>query len=231
LEVFFGLDREDMYSGGELISIYHEYLKKKDETLKDILLLHNFEDIKGMLTLLSLYAYVPAFSGEFSFVDSEMQDYTGVNGEMHKELFLYFHLHVSVPKKISAGNDIFYLMISGDRLQIRVRLYCGELKLFYPDYKNYYYLPAEDVAIHKSVAFYVDKEYRRHAKASDCYSRKTGIFVPAYEKMQLPCFQTEYQEKVYYIECNAAFLENADVVHDYAVHVLAQIRKRKWGMA
>ena len=33
----------------------------------------------------------------------------------------------------------------------------GTLKYYYPDYKNYYYLPLEDEAVHKSVGVYVDR--------------------------------------------------------------------------
>ena len=46
---------------------------------------------------------------------------------------------------------------------MRVPLYEEEMKYFYSNYKNYYYLPDEDTAIHKSVASYVDKKYRVQA--------------------------------------------------------------------
>ncbi|MGN1205819.1 MAG: hypothetical protein ACI4SQ_02395, partial [Eubacterium sp.] len=45
------------------------------------------------------------------------------------------------------------------------------------DYQNYYYLPTEDTAIHKSVGIYVEKEFREPAKASNCYLKKKGEFV------------------------------------------------------
>ena len=51
------------------------------------------------------------------------------------------------------------------------------MRHFYSDYKNYYYLPKEDMAIHKSVAAYVDHEYREKCKAYNCYVRKTGTFI------------------------------------------------------
>ena len=40
------------------------------------------------------------------------------------------------------------------------------LKYFYDNYKDYFYLPKEDTAIHKSVATYVDKDFRQKAKTA-----------------------------------------------------------------
>ena len=53
-------------------------------------------------------------------------------------------------------------------------------KYFYPDYKNYSYLPDEDYAIHKSCAIYVDKAHRVPARPETCYTRKTGEFLPLF---------------------------------------------------
>lgn len=52
------------------------------------------------------------------------------------------------------------------------------LKYFYPDYQNYYYLPEEDMAIHKSIADSVDPSYRKKATKNTCYTKKAGIFLP-----------------------------------------------------
>ena len=49
------------------------------------------------------------------------------------------------------------------------------------NYKDYYYLTTEDVAVHKSVAHYVDTKYRKQATASTCYEKHTGEFLPVKE--------------------------------------------------
>ena len=46
----------------------------------------------------------------------------------------------------------------------------GYCKIFYKDYKNYYYLPEQNCAIHKSVAAYVDKSRRTAATKNTCYT-------------------------------------------------------------
>lgn len=73
----------------------------------------------------------------------------------------------------------FYLKGEGNQVQLLVYGFSGTLKYFFQDYKNYYYLPAEDQAIHKSVAAYMDKKNRWPAKASTCYIKKSGNFLPS----------------------------------------------------
>ena len=50
-----------MYSGGELIDIYRKFAAKPSDTAhneyRKLLLLHNHDDIEGMLSLLPLVSY------------------------------------------------------------------------------------------------------------------------------------------------------------------------------
>ena len=48
-----------------------------------------------------------------------------------------------------------------EKTVIRTKVINDSLKYFYTDYKNYYYLPKEDMAIHKSVAAYVDRDHKK----------------------------------------------------------------------
>lgn len=51
IEHFLGIEREDMYSGGELIDIYRKFAAKPSDTAhneyRKLLLLHNHDDIEG----------------------------------------------------------------------------------------------------------------------------------------------------------------------------------------
>lgn len=45
----------------------------------------------------------------------------------------------------------------------------GSIRFYYPDYKNYDYLPAEGYAIHKSVSAFVSKERKQPAAPETCF--------------------------------------------------------------
>ena len=63
IERFLGIYREDVFSGGELIEVYKEYVGKKKfapeeaERLKEMLLLHNEEDITDMVPVMNLFTF------------------------------------------------------------------------------------------------------------------------------------------------------------------------------
>lgn len=58
IEAYLGIDREDIFSGGELISLYYEYEATKDAKLEKVLLLHNREDILNLPGLVSIYDHL-----------------------------------------------------------------------------------------------------------------------------------------------------------------------------
>ena len=62
IEKFLKIDREDKYSGSDLIGMYHLFVSSRDAATKDLLLLHNFEDVKGMLTILPVLAFSDLFN-------------------------------------------------------------------------------------------------------------------------------------------------------------------------
>ena len=84
---------------------------------------------------------------------------------MQKELVIRFLLPAPVPTPVSQVNDFSLLTFIGNIGTLSIKVRSGELKFFYPDYKNYYYLPKEDCAMHKSVR----SEERRVGK--ECRSR------------------------------------------------------------
>lgn len=71
-ERFLGIHREDRCSGGELISVYQEYLQDKGSEKKNMLLLHNREDIQNLPALFSFLAYENIFQGNVHFQRAEI---------------------------------------------------------------------------------------------------------------------------------------------------------------
>ena len=157
IEQFLGIYRNDKYSGGELISVYQEYVKTQNTQAEELLLLHNFDDVTGMLDLLPILSYCKILNGAYEIVSAEENTYTNYDGETGLELIITLQNNFPVPKSVSYSSKDFYIIMNKESTKIRVPIFEGELKFFYSNYKDYYYLPVEDMAIHKSVASFVDK--------------------------------------------------------------------------
>lgn len=227
IENYLGIVREDLYHGGELISVYFQYLKSQDKESKKLLLLHNHDDICGLLQLMPLLSFRDITKEQICFLSAKISDYVSYEGETKKEAYFSFSLTSPLPKTVSFAKEDFYLTIQGKEGRLRVPVYTRELKFFYEDYKNYYYLPFEDTAVHKSVAQYVDKEYRQKAKAANCYSRKTDSFLPQFNQRISPCFQEDYKSKLFFFEANSDNLENSSAMKEYIWEILSFLMKKE----
>lgn len=214
IERFLGIHRDDQYSGGELINVYQHYCQTGDTQSLDLLLLHNKEDIIGLPMLLPMLSYSGLLNGFFTYESYEK------NAE---EIIFQCKLHYQLPIRISLGCGDFYIIAYNQTLKIRIKIYPNELKYFYRNYKDYYYLPKEDTAIHKSVAFYVDKDFRTKAKAANCYSRKTGAFIPQFSEILPNYFKIDFSDKKMYIELTDEFLSDSSTIQKYLLDVIKAV--------
>lgn len=191
IERFFGLPRTDTFSGGELIGVYAEFLglyklntltngskKKEVDSLVHVLLLHNAEDVMNLPSLTMLQA----FSCLSSFFSSVKNPFS-----IRKENQFYIcsaPVPFCFPKEVTLflPFDAVTLALEFPKKQAVAELalvpFCGELKHFYPNVEDYYFLPAEDCAMHKSIAEFVEKQFRKKATPATCYTKHTGEFLP-----------------------------------------------------
>lgn len=227
VEKFLTINRDDKYSGGDLIKIYFEYLSRKDTSLLKLLLLHNHDDIIGMTRILPIINYTCLAEGAFEVVSIEINNATTLSGATKKEVIIELALDGFLPKRISGGNSFFYYTACASTAKISVEVYTGELKFFYPNYKDYYYLPNEDYSIHKSVAFFVDKDFRTKAKAANCYSKKTGMFLPQFTEIINPYFKIDYYDKITYFEYSDDFTNNKNLIKNYCQNLFLKIINAK----
>ena len=223
IEKFLNIKRNDLYSGGELINVYYDYIKSKDDEQLDILLLHNFEDVVGMMDLLPVLSYLELLHGQYSIKETAIKPYLSVDGTEKSELYIFLENDFTLPQKISCRHDSFYINFNHDTTIIRVPIFEGELKYFYSNYKEYYYLPNEDIAIHKSVAQFVDKNYKEKCRAYNCYNRKNGKFVFQYSSIMNPEFKKDYKDKCSYFELTDDFCQSDVMIRRYVDHILNHI--------
>ncbi|MDY4670542.1 MAG: ribonuclease H-like domain-containing protein [Oliverpabstia sp.] len=217
LENYIGLKREDLFSGGDLIQLYQDYLNTGDENLLSFLLLHNKEDVTGLADLLPLLELSRFLSGH---IDSE------IKGEfLEEEQVLVFKLSqpLSLPLHLHCKTPGYEISIEQGWITLRIFVYSGILKFFFSDYKNYYYLPLEDKAIHKSVGAFVDKEHREKAKASNCYQKQAGCFLPQYSDFSTPVFRLYYKDSRTWFLFDKSFLSQSDWCKNYCSHLLSHL--------
>lgn len=230
LEAFFGVIRKDLCSGKELIQCYRQYvsgilLHENTEALKERLLLHNHEDICALpfLTPVLGYAGLCNGNGPVGNCPVQVKDTKDDAGVPVQDALFTAELPSRLPVAVSYKKGPYDLTASDNMLCLRVRMHTGELKYFYPNYRDYYYLPAEDRAIHKSVAFYVDKHFRTQAKAANCYSKKSGLFLPQPTPAAHPYFKTAYNDAQTYFEADADFLSDEGRRRAYLQAVLRDL--------
>ena len=91
------------------------------------------------------------------------------------------------------------------------------------NYKDYYYLPQEDTAIHKSIASFVDKAYREQAKPENCYTKKEGQYLMEWDLVFAPFFKESYNDKRFFFDLNENVKKSRFAMSLYACHVISHI--------
>lgn len=232
LEEFIGIHREDPFNGGQLIELYRAYGEEKDERLLQVLLLHNLEDLTGMLSLYAIMTIPTLFEeGGFFIEDVGLQQSPDASGNGRTECTLRLKTKHALPVPLSCHGQKAHLkqcFLAGrdNAVLLRIPVLEGELKYFYPDYKNYAYLPDEDEAIHKSVAVYVDKSRRMPATAKNCYTRKSGKFLPWFGAApdDIALFQTSSEDRQKFILYEDVVGQDRELLSQY-VHELLRALK------
>ena len=233
VETYLGIFREDKFTGGELIEWYARYLKlrfsdspEKEEIYKT-LLLHNSDDLVGMAKLTELYNFLQAIgklinSGEPLDIKYEIKD--NIN-----TIVLFTFVDFDFIKTTRFSKDDFYLEIfcenARNKVILALDIFDTELKLFYKDYKNYYYLPKEDTVIHKSLAAFVDKENKTRATVTNCYTRHRGRFLKIPEELDLPVLRNDYSDKTLYTLFNDTLLNSNEKLNIIFKSVLRYVMK------
>jgi len=238
MEQFFGFTRTDTFSGGDLIEVYAQFLglyrlnemtghsrEREVTALGHVLLLHNAEDIKN-LPALTVLLFLQNLSKELT--TERLQNATAITYNEIPAFPEPDSLSVPTPAVLSVSYALPYtlpqniefllafdtgelsLQLSADgTVTLLLPVVTGEFKYFYPNPADYYYLPLEDCAMHKSVASFVEKEYRKKATTATCYTKKTGAFLPlslqksfakkeAQKEISLPCFYSDFKSNYCY---------------------------------
>lgn len=215
MEHLLGFRRNDTYSGKDCIQLYTDYMHKKffrddvSETLKNCLLLHNHDDLIGTMLcshLLRYNLYKPIAPTHTREAD------TLTLCDTHP-----------IPVAYDCMVDDITIHHTTEEVRLQIPLFTGTLYHFYSDYKNYFYLPEEDTAIHKSVGIYVDKDHREKATAKNCYVKKAGTFLPIPQNMvtdTMTIFSETKKGRPYLLLEDNSPLLTADFIAGYIRQIL-----------
>ncbi len=224
LEAVLCTDRKDVYDGGQLIRFYGEYLRTGKEEPLHALLLHNEEDVRGLSALPRLLAYGRFLEGPLAFLSARLREYREPDGSVQKEAILSFKGNQSLPAPCSFGAGGVRVLLREDTLTLRLPLREGTLLYFFKNPADYYYLPEEGRAIHKSVAAYVDKAHKKKATAATCFQPREGIFFPVPRGLEtgLPLFSEGYKKKPFCLEYREELFHDPGFLHDFLLAVLSE---------
>lgn len=214
IEHFLDIHRLDKYSGGDLIKIYKEYLDKPEDKKEQLLLQHNYEDIEGLIYNCCLISYIKLTEGCFNVHSMSVRK---------NKLLFSLSLDYEIPKRISFTKNKITVTGYQKEATINVPIIEDTLKFFFGNYKDYYFLPVEDRAVHKSVATYVDKEYREKATKETCYVKQTGYFITQLDGDIITGYKKEYNDKESYIELVDSFLQDMDKINEYAKYIISRL--------
>ncbi len=152
--------------------------------------------------------------------------YNGYDGNKKEEIVLFCkpNAPLSFPTvPFTSTADQCILHADDNRIMIKVPLVTEELHYFYANYKDYYYLPAQDQAIHKSIASFVDKAHREQAHADNCYTRKAGTFLPEWNLFRSPFFKRGYRDKTAFFLFDDTLKTDRSFWDEYASYVFDHI--------
>lgn len=225
LEELMGINREDMYSGGELISLYHEYVQDPQEDACHILLLHNMDDMKGMLQILPLLSFYDLFNDTIKAKKVQSNSFVDYHGHHRQEILMKLDLPTPLPFTVSTLSNGCYFSGEGTEGILKAPVFDEEMKYFYSNYKDYYYLPTEDIALHKSVAAFVDKGHRVQATAATCYTRKQAVYLPQWDIFMEPFFKRDYKSKELFFELTDDMKTDRSFFSRYAQYLLQKMAK------
>lgn len=237
LEKYMGIHREDSYSGGELISVYRDYLKSKKEELLQLILLHNREDVRYLASLPVLLALYRLKEGDFTIESLEETSYHG-----RTALRFLCRTEHTVPGSFFLETDLAKAEMADQWLFVTIFVHEGKMYHFYKDYKNYYYLPSEDRAVHKSVGTCVEKDHRCKASPENCYYPMYSVFLPlprpgkgygftveVPDESALPLYRRSYEDKEFFLNFDDLFpgTDSMDRARPYVISLLHAILLKK----
>lgn len=168
IEQFFGVFREDTYSGGDLIKVWQDYTIDKDPEKEKTVLLHNEEDVADMFPVLSILELEKLQEPDIS-VERIVPEADG-------SLTFAGRSGIRTPVGFTLVSKNASFIFREERIQGSIRPEAGTKKYFFGNPKAYMYLISEEKVIPKALAAALPKSAVRKARLADCFTEESGTF-------------------------------------------------------
>lgn len=204
IEQFLGIYRKDIFTGEQLIKYYQQYIKNKSLDLEKNILLHNEEDLYGLLKTTEIFKYIN-YINDIKNIDYQIKAY---NLDLIKNKLSFYiipQIKFDFDININYKSWLCKFNKASNTISFEIDLYFGLYYHFFKDYKQYYYIPKFDEAIHKSIAANMNKKDLIRANKNNCYTKKKGYFIQYFDKSNYTVFVDLNNKKEIYI---AVLIEN-----------------------
>lgn len=196
-----GYNRQDIFTGGELIQVYYNYTISPQSSDYDILLLHNKEDVEGMIYLMPLIDIFLLIDKIITTKCSTVSSINIFNNKIHIVYTIPYKFYIDLTLSFNDANVSF---ISTDNtIEFIIPVQSTTKKMFFENHNDYVYIPDRDEAIHKSIARFMTSHKKVKANKKNCYVPNTGLFIPLFGKMDnKKIFKDSYNDKELFVALN-----------------------------
>ena len=210
-----GFERRSILNGTIFPGEYTEYLLTGRKDIIDELIDHTADDLKSLAAICRCNTASDPFTPGNIIIDSVTEQDGGLS--------ITFSLAETAVSKegltlrgcfnTSAAALRYCVQACGNTGKFTCEALHGELKFFFENYKDYYYLPMEGRAVHKSVGQFVDPAFRKRARKETAFEPAAGDFYPEFSSGIRPCFKSAPDD-------TAAFFRISDIKDNTVLSVL-----------
>lgn len=208
IEDIVGFKRQSYISGGDLIAAYKNYLHNNSQELLQSMLTHNLDDIRGLISISDCVNL------------SHLHECHVETIENTDSAITYTCSIPYIPCRLTYADSHFRINAYHHSMHVSVFVVHTSMKYYFKDYKNYYYLPMEGIAIHKSMATYVDSSHKEKATKNTAFTIKESNFVYSPGKKNKEVFYNTDNRDTGYIEVSSHILAPCNDADCYVSQII-----------
>ena len=160
IENFLGIERDDEIDGGESVKLYKTYEKSHDPDLEDTILLHNHDDVKGLLDILPILEYRKL---------SRLSLFP-IRKDISKDQIIFeCESNAALPEEVSLSSHLMTLRLMKNRVKGVIHFIDGAFPYFQEDISQYLYHIEEKTIIPRVLVPKTDLYKYRLPSKEECF--------------------------------------------------------------